>query len=126
MKKMIMTVVLALMAGMLPTSKVQAQDVITPASQVDPVAAAKAEKEARKAQKAQEKAEKKARKAEKEAKKRKKAIEDAEDASTGSEELCVANVDDIMNIRAEASEDAVAQTYQTHLSPYAPSFRLCR
>ena len=40
MKKMIMTVALALMAGMLPTSKVQAQDVITPASQVDPVAAA--------------------------------------------------------------------------------------
>ena len=51
MKKMIMTVALALMAGMLPTSKVQAQDVITTASQVDPVAAAKAEKEARKAQK---------------------------------------------------------------------------
>ena len=74
MKKIIMTVALALMAGMLPTSKVQAQDVITAATnQVDAEAAAKAEKEARKAQKAQEKAEKKAKKAEKEAKKRKKA-----------------------------------------------------
>ena len=82
---MIMTVALALMAGMLPTSKVQAQDVITPATQVDPAAAAKAEKEARKAQKAQEKAEKKAKKAEKEAKKRKKAREKAEDAKKDAE-----------------------------------------
>lgn len=40
MKKIIMTVALAMMAGMLPTSNAQAQDVITSASQVDPVAAA--------------------------------------------------------------------------------------
>ena len=100
---MIMTVALALMAGMLPTSKVQAQDVITPASQVDPVAAAKAEKEARKAQKAQEKAEKKARKAEKEAKKRKKAIEDAEDAKEDAEKAM------------KKAQEATAVSY-THLT----------
>ena len=41
MKKLVLTVSLALMAGMLPISKVQAQDVITtPATQVDPAALA--------------------------------------------------------------------------------------
>jgi hypothetical protein len=108
MKKIILTVALALMAGMLPTSTVQAQDVITSASQIDPAAAAKAEKEARKAQKAQEKAEKKAKKAEKEAKKRKKAREDAEDAKKDAENQKQAILESAKKDITEMVEKAVA------------------